>query len=252
MALGLLRGHQAAVGAQEGDAPGHVGAAQLLAQAADIAADHRPHRGVGHGGQGALVLLHLGQDLVGEGDGQVGEHLLGDLAHAPLVDAVEIAVHQGDGDRLDPLVLQPGQVAADFGLVERLVHLALGVDPAADLHGVFEQGQRRGLGPDDPGCQAAGHQGAGDLHHLPKAPGGHQADAGALAFQDGVGGHRGAVQEDLDLARLDLGAGADGLQADHDSLGAVVGRRGRLVAPEVARLVVEQEQVGERAPDIHA
>ncbi len=249
--LGRFRGHQSAVGTQQRDPAAHAEVAKALAQVGDVAADDRAHRGVGDGRQRALVLLHLGQHDVRERDRHVGHHFSGDLRHAFLVPAVDVGIHQRDGQRLDALALQRLQLGTDVGVVDRADFPALRVETALDLDRVLETRHRLGLGPDDPCGEATGHQRAGDLHHLPVALGDDKADARALALEHCVGRDRRAVQEDVDLCRLDPGEAADRLDADDHAFGLIVRRRRRLEAPEAPVRIVEQQEIGERTAHIH-
>ena len=92
-------------------------------------------------------------------------------------------------------------LAQQVVLVERRHHVALGADPLDGLDRVLEGGERLGLRPDDPAGQAARHERARHLQHLPVALGHDQADPGALALEHGVGGDGRAVQHLADLRR---------------------------------------------------
>ena len=117
--LGLLRTHQAAVGAEQRQPPSHLDPPQPVAQVADIGSDERPHRGVGDRRQRPLVLLHFGQDEVAERDRHVGQDLGGEGGDAVLVGAVDIGVDQTDRQCLDALALQRLERGADVGVVGR-------------------------------------------------------------------------------------------------------------------------------------
>ena len=252
MLLGRLRTHQPAVGAQQRELAGHARGMQLVAQVGNIFAHHRPHRGVGDGRQRALIFLHFGQDLVAERDRDVLHHLARDFADAFLVRAVDVGIDQADGDRLDAGVLQRPQLRADLVLVQRTDLVAVGVHSAGNGNRVLERGERLGFGPHDPCRQSAGHEAARDLHDIAIALGHDQPDARALPFEHGVGRDRRAVEEELDLGRIDARFLRDRSDPGEDPFRAVCGSRWRLLAPEFARFVVEQQEVGERAPHIDA
>ena len=164
--------------------------------------------------------------------------------------AVRIGVHQGHGQRLDPLFLQGEERRANVGIV-RGPHLdAARVHAAGDFHGVFQPRHRFGLGPYDPGCKPAGHKRAGDLHHLAIALGDNKPNLGALALQNSICGDGRAMQEDSDLRRRYLGLGAYGVYAVEHPFGTVMRRRRRFFPPECACHFIQQQQVGERAADI--
>ena len=88
------------------------------------------------------------------------------------------------------------------------------------------------------------------VQDLPEALRREQAHAGPLRLEQRVRRHRRAVQDVRELARRDAALLADPADAGEDALGRVGRRRRRLHAVEVARLVVDEEQVGERAADV--
>jgi hypothetical protein len=137
-------------------------------------------------------------------------------------------------------------------LVQLADDLAAGADPLGGLHCVLERGQRLRLWPDDPAGQAAGHEGPGDLQHLPVTVGDNQADAGALALEHRVGGDRRAVHEMAD------GGGVDGRRLAHlleagEHADRRVGRRGGRLGPVgLAGVLVDEQQVRERAAHVYS
>ena len=112
---------------------------------------------------------------------------------------VGVGVDQADAQRFDTLLSQLPQLHPHVIFVQWRDDLAFAAYAPANLDGVFQCGQWFWLGPDDPSGQSAGHEGPGDLQHLPESIRGHQADAGTLAFEDRVGGHCGAVQHVTNL-----------------------------------------------------
>ena len=88
----------------------------------------------------------------------------------------------------------------------------------------------------------------GDLEDVAEALGGDQRRAGALALDDGVGGKRRAVEEDVDLAKAEASLAQDPRRAfDDRSLGSL--RRGEnLGGEELPRSL--QNDVGKRATDV--
>ena len=225
---------------------------QLALQVGDVALHHRRHVRVGDRGNGALVLVHLRQHLGGDRDRHAGHHLVGNLPNALLVMAAGVGVHQADGQRLDPPRLEVAELLTQVVLFQLAHGLAARAGALVRLDGELQRRQRLGLGPYDPAGEDAGHEGAGDLKHLPVALRGHDADARALAFQDGVGGDRRAVHHVGDLGRLDAGVVAYPLDAvEHADRGVVRGG-GHLRAEGAAARLVDQQQIGERAADVDA
>ena len=217
--LGLERAHQPAVRTQQRQLARHAGIGQFRAQVGHVLAHHRAHRGIGDGGQRALVFLHFGQHFVAERDRHARQHFSGDLAHPCLVCAAGISVDQADGDRLDALLLEEAKLRAHIAVIERAQFLALGIDPALDRDRVFKRGERGRFGPDDPCRQTAGHIAARDLHHVAIALGGHQPHARTLAFEHGIGGNGGAVEEIVDRAWRHARFIADRIHAGQDAFG---------------------------------
>ena len=184
-------------------------------------------------------------------DRHARHHLVGDLANLLLVDAAGVGVHQADGQRLDPPRLEVGQLLAQVVLVQLADHVAAGTGALLRFDGQLQRRQRLGLGPDDPACEDAGHEGAGDLQHLPVPFRGHDAHAGALPFQDGVGRDRGAVHHVGDRGRLDARVVAHPLDAvEHADRGILRSRR-HLCAVGAAARFIDQQEIGERPADVH-
>ena len=250
MLLRLAGGHQSAVGAQQRQVTGEALVSQPLLQIGDIAADHRAHRGVGDGGQGALIFLHFRQNFMAQRHRNAGQYLCRQFADADFMRAIGIGVDQADGYRLDTLRLQGFQRGAGAGLVERAYFAARRIQPSLDRNRILQRGERLRLGPDDPCRQPAGDKAAGDLHDVAIALGRHQPDPRALALQHCIGGDCGAMQKRLDIAGGDTGLVADRLHAGEDALTAVMRGRWRLVPPEIPVAGVEQQQIGECPADI--
>ncbi len=252
MLFRFVRRHQAAIRPQQRQAAVHFDLLELRAQVADIAADDRAHRGIGDGGQRALIFLHLGQHDMAERERDIGQDLRRQLGDAQLVRGVEIGIDQRDGERLDAHPFERLERSANVGIVGRTELLSLRADAALDLDRVLQPRHRFWLGPDDPAGEAAGDEAARDLHNLAIALGRDETDARALAFEHGIGGNRGAVQEIVDVRRRQTSLGAQRLDAIENAFRAVVRGRGCLVSPEIPGVVAEQQQIGERAADVDA
>ena len=153
-------------------------------------------------------------------------------------------VQQADRDGLGGGVADRRDDAVDLVVGQRDHHLPVVVEPFGHL--------------DDP---AAGHHGVGaghgevvqgravlpaDHQQVPEPGGGDQQHVGAVALEHRVGGHRRAVREAVEPARLDLELGHPG----EDPLGLVGRGRRHLGHPD---LVADHEhEVGEGAPDVDA
>ena len=150
-----------------------------------------------------------------------------------------------------PARLELGKLLTQIVLVQPANDIAARAGALLRLDGELQRRQRLGLGPDDPAGEDAGHEGAGDLQHLPVPLGGHEADAGALPFQDGVGRDRGAVHHVGDRGRLDARVIAHPLDAvEHADRGILRGGRNLRAVGAAARFV-DQQEIGERPADVH-
>ena len=126
---GGVQGHLAAVGADDHGVGADAGGIEALAHHAQAAGDDGLEIGVGERGRGPLILLPLGQDLVGDRERQARQLLGQDRLDRLLVGGVEVGEQQADGDRLDlGLGADRGGDGADLGRVERGDDLAIGVD----------------------------------------------------------------------------------------------------------------------------
>ena len=211
-----------------------------------IRADFRLEIGVGDGCGGPLVLLPARQHVVGDGDGHVRPFLGDDRRRASLVLRLDEGEHQADGDRLDlARGLQLAHDPAQPGLVERLEHDAVAVDPLVELVAVAVLDQRRRLDPEDVVVRLA--VAALDEGHIAEAPRRKVGDVCALALQDGVGGDRRAEPH-----VADAGAVVDAPQPFEDSVRRIPGRGQVLPDADRAPVAVIGDEVRERAADIDA
>ena len=90
------------------------------------------------------------------------------------------------------------------------------------------------------------------MQQLLEVLGDDEADPGALLLEHDVGRHRGAVEDGAHVARPHPGVGEQRGGSGDEPDGLVLGRRGRLPEVDLAALLVEQQQVGERAADVDA
>ena len=205
---------------------------------------HRLDIGVGDGGRRALVLLPLGQHVVGDGDRDVPQLLLQYLLGAALMVRRHVGEQEVHGHRLDGAVLPDrARHRAHAVLVERHVDRAVGHDPLADLVAVAALDQRLRLDPGD--VVVAAPVAPLDEGDVAKALGRHVGDGGALALEDRVGRHRGAEPDVADVRRR-----SEAPEAAEDAFVGIVGRRQDL--PDIDRpgLRIVAHEVRERAADI--
>ena len=166
-----------------------------------------------------------------------------------LVHRVEVGVDEANGDRFYPFVDQLPDRPRGIGLSQRSLDPASGVDPLVDLDSQMALDQRRRLGPRQ--VVEPRHPQGADLEDVAKALCRDQAGTGALQFEDGVRGDRGAVQQLDDLGR------PEGMLADQrgeppdDRRRVIVDSRGNLLGQPLA-VLTEKDDVGESAADVDA
>ena len=227
------------------------GFVELGAQVLDVALDARTYVGIRDRGDGALVFLHLRHDFRRQRHRHARQLFVRDLADALLVAVVGERVDQRDGQRFDVLRLQAAQALAQRRLVQAANHFALGADALVGFDGQRERRHRQRLVVDHPAAEAARHERARDLQHLLVALGGHEAATRARTGQHRIGGDGGAMHHVIDFLRIDARIRADALDAvQHPD--RLIGRRGgNLGRPGLAGLLIDQQQVRERAADIY-
>jgi len=246
-----LDGGQPAARQHQEEGCGDPHLAQPRLQPAEVARHQRLHIGVGDGGAEALPLAHLGADLRGERDGHGRQFGAQDLGRALLMRGVHEAVQEADGQRLDALGLQEGDVRAQARLIERAQHLA----------GVVQALRHRQ-------APAARHQGLRQLdvevvlvvaaliaqrEHVAEALGGEQRGLRPLALDQRVGGEGRAVDDQRDVGGRQCGAGQRHAHAfQHAQFRGM--RRGQHLggpAGRLARRVLRlQGDVGEGAANV--
>ena len=132
-------------------------------------------------------------------------------------------------------------------------HFAARVHALEDAARVGQRGQRIGLLHIDPAEQGTGRPRLGEMQRVLEACGDQQADTGALAFQNGVGRRNsGAVQNQMEIgwrnSRLSRRSGVTPAATPIDwSSGR---RRCFFGLIGSSRLLIMQQQIGERAADI--
>ena len=218
---------------------------KLVGEAREVACEDRLHAGVDRGGGAALVLAVLGQDFMTRGDEFVGPDPLHDSPGPSFVVRVAIRVQKVDHHRLaSPPEQLPG-CRRHRVLVERDLHAAARVHALRNLQAQLAGDER--LEP--PGQSIGLRPGpAPELQHVPKSAGGDQAGGCELAFQQSVGGGGRAVHQEVQ--RLEIHRCL--LQGFQHSERLVVGCGRDLGEVHVARRLVQVEEVGERASDVHA
>ncbi len=171
-----------------------AGLAQARAQAAQVAAQHRAHVGVHHGGAEALVLLDLREHVRGERHVGVGQEAREQLPGLALVARIAVGVQVADRDRADARRAQPADRRLRRGLRERRLHGAVEAHPLG--HVEPPRARHQGHGRRHAEVVAVVLEALAHLDHVAVPRGGQHADLRALALEQRVGGHRGAVHDE--------------------------------------------------------
>ena len=245
-----LRGRgEAAVRLHDEQGGGHAAGVERFAQGPQIPLDDGQHVGVDHRGRGALVFLDLRQHVEARAAWESRRELPGDVRDEAFMDGVRIRVDEADRDGLDPFVEQPPHRPPRVVAGQRTHDLARGVHPLVHHHPQVALHQRRGLLPGE--VVEPRHPQVAQLQHVAEALAGDQSHPRAGQLQDRVRRHRGAVHDLRDFARRHPVPGEHGFQPLHDGQRVVLDARRDLLRDDVP-VLVEQHDVGERAPDVGA
>ena len=199
--------------------------------------------------EGAFVLLDLGQHVEADAQRQVGRLLAHDLLDHLLVRRIGVRMHQADRDGLDPFRQQAVDGGLGVGARKGHLHMAARIDAFLHRDPQAALDQHRRLGPGQ--VVEARHAQVADFQHVAEAGGGDQPGPRALQFQDGVGRHRGAVQDLGDVVAQDAGFGQHRADALDNGAGVVVDR-GRHLPGDDGTVVGQEHDVGEGAADVDA
>ena len=201
----------------------------------------------------ALVLAVLGQHLRRDGEERLGELLAHDLRHALLVRGVQEREEEAHRHGLDLRLLELAHLLARLLLVERHEHRAVLRDPLG--HGQ---------------AMTASHDGVGlprqvlvvreverllvprDVEDVAVALRRDHPHRGAVVLDDDVRGDGRAVEHLVERGGALAGPLGELADAGHRALRRVVGRGRQLVHEHGPRLVVDVDEVGERAADVDA
>ncbi|CPJ33725.1 Uncharacterised protein [Bordetella pertussis] len=245
LAAETVRVGQAAAGLHEHQAH----ARQLAAHLLDIAHENGRQIGIDHRGVAARDKLDQRTGLVR------GRHLRkADLARdgggALLMHALLPGVHEHDGDGADAIVEHAPQVGAQAVLRQRAHHRAVGSEPFVGLdHRLVQH-----LGQLHVAVEQARPTLVGNAQRVAESPRGHQQGALALAFEQGIGRHRGAHLDALDLvgrhrlARRDAQQLAD---AGHRSVAVLLGVLRQHLGGHGGAVWPARHDIGERASTVN-
>ena len=226
---------------------------QLRLQRTEITREPRRHIRIHRGGGGALVFARQRHDVARHRHGDVRQALAHPCGDFLFVRRIQKTVEKADGDAFHLLRLEHIERAIDRAHVERRHFAAEPVDAFRHRQPQVARHQHRrvrravvpGIGP----------VAAADLEAVAKTLGGEHAGARALALEQDVGGHRGAVHEQRTPAEqhLDRHAAVRGEHAKpgDQPFGGVTRHRGGFHRMQVAP-VVGEHHVGEGAAYIDA
>ena len=218
-------------------------AAQVLREAAEIARHDRLHVAVERRRAAAFEFAHLAQYVAAQGHEPVGPDLPRNFAAALLMRRVGVGMDEMDHQCLGAALAQAMHFPPHRRLVERRQDPAGGIDALGHLGPQIARDQRL----EAPGhAVGIGASAAAQLEHVAKAGRGNQPAARSLAFEHGIGGDRGAVNQRGYRGEIGFERGQPGDEADR----LVLGGRRHLGDAEHAALRIERQQIGERAADI--
>jgi hypothetical protein len=159
---------------------------------------------------------------------------------------VDIGVQEGDRDGRDPLIPQGGGDRANGRFVQRDPDGAVDVDSLRDGETPASRNERHGLFDLEVVLVVAAF--VGDLEDVAEAAGRHERRLRALALDQGVGGERGAMDEERQVREAQARFGQEGARSlDNGLLGRA--RRGQDLGGPPA-LTIFDDDVGERSTDI--
>ena len=162
-----------------------------LSQTLNVRPQYGVQVGVHHGGVAAGDDLHQGRHPAGKAD-FVEADLLGDLAHQLFMLRAEIGVQETNGQRLDALALQGGQLGTDRCRVWSNQDFSFGRDPLIDFH--YRREQRLGLA--DRELEQLGPVLVADPEDVAEALRGDEGRSRPPAGDQGVGAPRSAQPDD--------------------------------------------------------
>ena len=220
---------------------------EAFLQPGQVARHDRLQAGVHDRGGGALIFLRLGQHAVADAGLDIRREALDDPGDDFLMCGVGVAVQQRHGDGLHALVEQPPDGLLRFFRVERRQRRAVMRHALGDRAAQIARHQRRRLLPGD--VVEARHAQIANLQYVAEAFGGDQPGLGALAFQDGVRGDRGAVAQLGDVPARERALGDQAGERLDDRAGVIVHRGGNLAGEQPA-VPVEADDVGKGAADV--
>jgi len=245
-----LRRDEAAGRVHEIERAAEAALPQLALEAAQILLHQRLHESVGASGDEALILPELGNHLARERDRELGIEGADGFCGLALMCAVAIGVQEADGDRLDAVGLELAGGFAHLVEIDRGHNLAVAVHALRDLETVAARHQRVGILQEEI-VDVVALLGA-HLQDVAEAGSGDQAELGAFPLDQRIGDEGRAMYDLAHLGESDAGIGDELAEALQRADRRIMRRRQAFVQQDLGALGVEQDEVGERPPDVEA
>ena len=187
---------------------------QSVLHAREIAIHHRQHVGVRHHRRGSLVLADLAADLRRNGDRHIRQLTRDQVPRPFLMHGIDIGVQETDRHRLDALLAQRRNQAIQRCITERQQHGAIGSQALGHLQPQIARNQ--GRRPLHIKVVLFETVFIGDLQRIAEAGSGDQRAPRPLAFDQRIGGKRGAMDHQIERGRANTGLMQDRLRSrDH-------------------------------------
>ena len=229
----------------------HAERLELVLQARDVRRNLRPDVRVQPDRREALVLAVLRDHLGGNREERLGELLADDLSDALLVHRVQEGEEEADADGLDPGLLQSPHLLPRARLVERHENRAVAGNPLRHGQPVAPSDDRVALPRKILVVREVERLlVTRDVEDVAVALGRQHPDRRARVLDHDIRRDRRAVEDLVERGRVGAGLLRQLLHSLDRALRRVVGRRRELVDANHSSLVVDVDQVGERAADV--
>ncbi len=180
------------------DPRGDPGLGQTGGQTVQITAHDRQQQRVQYGGRGTFEFADLGADINRQRYRQRREPFCQPITQQPFVPIIQVGIQQRYRHRLGTRGLDPRGQRFKRGDIQRPVHRAIAAQPFGHAKAAVAADQRRLALLADVLDVAPGM--AADFQNVLEPGGGQQHTLRQLAFQNGIGGDRGAMHQQPDIA----------------------------------------------------
>ena len=216
----------------------------------DVRPDPGEQYSVDDRGTGAGILPELRADVGREHHRNVRADFRQNFPHPHLMRRVAVGMKEGDRNRLHVFGGESPSGLANASLVQRNPYGAIRPDTARNSEAAAPGHQRPGLGIVE--VVEVGTGLVRNFEHVPEALGRKQSRFRSAALDNGIGGHGGAMHGKGELARLNSERGERLVDTGDASLRGIRGDGGHLGSQDLAGDLLNQDDIGERATDIHA